>query len=307
MNRLNDIGKSALGFPHIVDNYSDSKRGDVFGLTLTAKTIPYHVDLKNGRFLDYNFLKVLIRAFKANNTDGNFYVVSSETMDEGYALIYADADEYSAIIKSGVFELYELDESEIDSMAETHTYDETPKSSIAAAPEVLEKLTSTAPPVKNDEPIAGLDKVRELPHNKESLDKPSQSNRFKFFTIPIAIILVVFSLSKIANRMLRGTKQDSSSHTVQTIPSSNSEQLALERRVAAQIVGDPSQLTQEKFEYIQTLNETAQERYLTFYHVWLRPQDDPEYKPLMAYSPDGMVEITSREEFDDYAETYFGD
>lgn len=115
--QMNEIGNNPIVISEIKDGYPNSEPGSDFNLELTTKSTTHKATLNHGSWLDYNFLKVFLAALKASSTNGNYYAVSSDTMDEGKAFIYLSPEEHSEVLRTGIIDLNELDENYICSCA----------------------------------------------------------------------------------------------------------------------------------------------------------------------------------------------
>lgn len=116
--QLNEIGNDPIAISEIRDGYRNSQPDSEFSLELIVNETSHKILLNHGRWLDYNFLKVFLSAFNASNTNGKYYAISSDTMDEGVAFIWLSPKEYEEILRDGILVLFELNESYIKSCAE---------------------------------------------------------------------------------------------------------------------------------------------------------------------------------------------
>lgn len=133
---------------------------------------------------------------------------------------------------------------------------------------------------------------------------PSHKKR-KTLNLLSGILVIVLALLFTGRKIIRIGESVTATEQPQIIKTVSPEVRARERHVATIMVGDPTRIDAEKFQYIDELNFIAQERYLRFYVRLLLPQDDPNFEPLLAFSPDGVHEIGTPQQFEKYARTYF--
>ena len=110
------IGKYPFPIPisEIKDDYLTSGNNSNFKLHLISNEVKHEIELVKGNYLDYNFLKLIVRASNSNNANGKFYIVNNESMETGFSFVYLDSQEYALISEKRLLELEELSEESID-------------------------------------------------------------------------------------------------------------------------------------------------------------------------------------------------
>lgn len=305
IQKMLDIAPDAFSVSDIRDDSADTIRGEHFDVSLKSRGVEYSVTLQHQRWLDFDFLKLLLQVNEAHQANGKYYRVSSETMDEGYAFLYLQPDRYADLIEAGIVELYELAANQIEEIAGVHREVEKPKTQVAVATEVLENLHGG----EARSPEASVENVQTPPNTQHSRPHitANKTLRKKVGVLGAlgGIFAISFALADVGKKIVRIGESVTATEQPQIIKTKSPEILARERQVATIMVGDPTRIDEEKFKHIDEMNFIAQERFLRFYVSLLLPEDDPKFELLLAFSPDGMHEIRTPQQFEKYARTYF--
>ena len=296
LQKMIDIAPSVFPISDIRDGSTDSTPGELFEVSLKSGDHVSRISLKNQRWLDFDFLKLLLQALEHRQATGKYYWVESETMDEGFVFLYLEPEQHHEVLSSGMFELYKLDADRAEEIASIHRETEKPKSTLHTAPEVLETLRKTSKPT---------DEKHTLVTSTEINTEESRSV-YRYLAIPIAILLVLFTLMKFINSVTR-SMQHSEPVISQPVTNLSPEVLVAQRKIALQIVGSPPVLDQERFERLQAneTHDTMRNRMLGFYRTLLSDQEVTGFGPVLAYTPEGSREISTLVEFNAYAAKYF--
>lgn len=96
------------------DNYLFTEESKDFLLSFESKGKVYQIELKKGKYLDYNFLKPIVNAVNESSSKGNFYLVDDEQLEDGYCFIYLDEIECLNFTQKNIIRVKKLTHELID-------------------------------------------------------------------------------------------------------------------------------------------------------------------------------------------------
>ena len=110
------IGKNPFPIPitEISDEYLKTETSSEFNLKLVSNGKVHQMKIRKGTYLDYSFIKLILRATNSNESKGKYYLIYNEQMETGYSFIYLDEPEFNTIQKNKVLKLTELTEKVVD-------------------------------------------------------------------------------------------------------------------------------------------------------------------------------------------------
>jgi len=121
LQQLIEIGKDSIPLSNpwldIKDGYNTVGEDEWFDLVLISNDKTFSKKILKGKKewrIDFGFLSIILEAQNASDSQGSYYLVDNEHMEEGISLIYLDAQEHSEIKELDVLYLEELTEELID-------------------------------------------------------------------------------------------------------------------------------------------------------------------------------------------------